>query len=267
MIALIDGHAMSHLALNDRGLLYGDGLFETIAIIDGHPRELDRHLRRLLSGCERLAIEPPELPVLEREVARICAGAGRAVLKIIVTRGQGGRGYRPVVQGHSTRILLLDQWPDYSRHYRDQGIAATRCRTRLARSPLLAGLKHLNRLEQVMARGEWEDEFQEALVLDTEGLLVEGTMSNVFVIQGDALHTPALQHAGVAGIMRERVLEYAVGKSIPLYVRAMTLADIETAEALFFCNSLIGIWPVQRLDNRRFGDHRLMSELTEVLKP
>jgi 4-amino-4-deoxychorismate lyase len=265
MIALVDGHPCFHLALNDRGLLYGDGLFETIAVIDSYPRDLDRHLRRLLGGCERLAITPPDIALLKREVVQICAGANRAVLKIIVTRGQGGRGYRPVPQGHSTRILLLDEWPDYPHHYRDRGIAATCCRTRLARSVLLAGLKHLNRLEQVMARGEWQDEFQEALVLDTEGLLVEGTMSNVFVIQNDALHTPELRYAGVAGIMRERIVECAMAKGIPVHARAMTLADIESADALFFCNSLIGIWPAQRLNNRQFSDHRLTRALTELL--
>jgi 4-amino-4-deoxychorismate lyase len=264
-MALVNGHPASALALNDRGLLYGDGLFETIAVLDGCPRELDRHLRRLLDGCRRLTIVPPDASVLRGEVAQVCAGAERAVLKIIVTRGQGGRGYRPAGQGQPTRILLLDNWPDHPPHYREQGIAATCCRTRLARNPSLAGLKHLNRLDQVLARGEWQDEYQEGLLLDTEGHLVEGTMSNVFVIRDDALHTPDLQYAGVAGIMRQRILECALKAGIAVHIRGLALDDVEAAQALFFCNSLIGIWPVRQFNDRPLADHGLIRDLMSLL--
>lgn len=264
-MTLVNGLTASTLALNDRGLLYGDGLFETIAVVGGSPRELDRHLRRLANGCHKLAITPPDPPTLRREVARVCTGTERAVLKIIVTRGQGGRGYRPAGQGDPTRILLLDSWPDHPVRFREEGIAATYCQTKLARNPRLAGLKHLNRLEQVLARSEWQDEYQEGLVLDTEDRVVEGTMSNVFVIRDDELRTPALEYAGVAGIMRERIIECAAQADLPVRVHAMTADDIEAAQAMFFCNSLIGIWPVRRLDRRSLGDHRLIREMISLL--
>jgi 4-amino-4-deoxychorismate lyase len=264
-MTLVNGHPASTIAVSDRGLLYGDGLFETIAVMDGRPSELDRHLRRLLNGCHKLAIAPPDTSALRREITQLCAGAERAVLKIIVTRGQGGRGYRPAGQGQPTRILLLDPWPDHPRHYRDQGILATTCRTRLARNPCLGGLKHLNRLEQILARGEWQDEYQEGLLLDTQGRVVEGTMSNVFVVRDDALHTPGLKYAGVAGIMRERILECAKQANVAVHIRGLALHEVETAQAMFFCNSLIGIWPVRRLNDWPFGDHPLIRELMGLL--
>jgi 4-amino-4-deoxychorismate lyase len=264
-MTLVNGHLTCTVELNDRGLLYGDGLFETIALVHSQPREIDRHLRRLLHGCQWLAITPPNLSVLRREVAQISAGTERAVLKIIITRGQGGRGYRPLGQGPCTRILLLNDWPDYPRKYREQGIAATCCRTRLARNPSLAGIKHLNRLEQVLARGEWQDEYQEGLLLDTDDWVVEGTMSNVFMIQDDALHTPEIKYAGVAGIMRERILERAAHAGIAAHIRALKLKDIETAQALFFCNSLIGIWPVRRLKDKIFEIHPLTHQIMGLL--
>lgn len=262
---LVNGRTASTIALNDRGLLYGDGLFETIALVNGHPRELDRHLRRLHRGCQRLAITSPDLSVLRREAAQLGAGVERAVLKVIITRGQGGRGYRPVGQEQPTRILTLHRWPDYPRHYSELGIAATCCRTRLARNQSLAGIKHLNRLDQILARGEWQDEYQEGLLLDTQGWVTEGTMSNLFMIRDDALHTPELKYAGVAGIMRERILDRAAAAGIRTHVRALTLRDIETAQALFFCNSLIGIWPVRRFQDQRFDANPLTGKLMSLL--
>jgi len=263
--ALVNGRTAVEVAVNDRGLLYGDGLFETMAVIEGQARELERHLRRLLLGCRRLAIAPPDETTLRQEVDEICHGAGRAVLKLIVTRGTGGRGYRPPAHGRSTRILLLDAWPDYPPEYRTQGIAATCCHTRLGVNPYLAGLKHLNRLEQITARGEWQDEFQEGLMLDAEDRVVEGTMSNVFAVCKGALHTPEVTRAGVAGIMRERILHCAIAQGIAVHTRTMRLEEIRAADGLFFCNSLIGIWPVQRLDDRRFEDPPLTRRLMDLL--
>ncbi len=262
---LVNGRATTEIAIHDRGLLYGDGLFETIAVADGRACELNRHLRRLLHGCDRLGIIRPDVLVLRREAERVYADAARAVMKIIVTRGSEGRGYRPTFQSAPTRILMLTEWPGTADYYRAHGIDVTLCHTRLGRNARLAGIKHLNRLEQVLARGEWQDEFQEGLLLDTEGCVVEGTMSNVFTIRDGALSTPQLQQAGVAGIMRERVFEVASQMNIAMQVRALQLSDMEAADALFFCNSLIGIWPVRRFQGNTFADHQLIRELTARL--
>ncbi|MBA2409139.1 MAG: aminodeoxychorismate lyase [Gammaproteobacteria bacterium] len=264
-MALVNGSNQSTVPVQDRGLLYGDGVFETIAVRDAVPRQLDRHLRRLRNGCDRLAIDPPAMSLLKAEAMLLCAGVERAVLKIIITRGQGGRGYRPSVETPPTRILIIIPWPEHSPDYHNQGIAILLCRTRLARNPLLAGIKHLNRLEQVLARAEWQDEYQEGLLLDTEGVVVEGTMSNVFAVRGETLHTPALDCAGVAGIMRERIIEQANLAQTPVTIGELSVDDLERADAVFFCNSLIGIWPVRQFGARSYRAHPLVRDLVRRL--
>jgi 4-amino-4-deoxychorismate lyase len=260
---LVNGRSTDLLLASDRGLLYGDGVFETIAVRGAGPLQLDRHLRRLESGCRRLGIASAPIEQVSGEARRLARRAERAVLKIIITRGAGGRGYRADPHAPPTRIVGLHPWPDYPPQFRAQGIAATVCRTRLARNPALAGIKHLNRLEQVLARNEWADEYQEGLVLDTAGRPVEGTMSNLFLVRDDTLLTPKLRECGVAGIMRERIMEYARGAGIPMRVAELGMEDVNGAQGLFFCNAIIGIWPVHTLGRLRFAKHPLISALVE----
>ncbi len=250
---LIDGKDSDLIAADDRGLLYGDGLFETLAVHNGEPRLWPQHMARLTQGCARLGITPPAADLLHDEARSLCAGSGRAVLKIIVTRGSGGRGYRPPSPALPRRILSLHPWPDYPEHWSRQGINVRLCDTPLGASPRLAGLKHLNRLEQVLARAEWDDpEIAEGLMLDTAGGLVEGTMSNLFLVRDGRLRTPALERCGVAGVMRARVLELAAQGGIACEVSELGLADLQAADEVFVCNSVIGIWPVRRVQNMEF---------------
>jgi 4-amino-4-deoxychorismate lyase len=118
------------------------------------------------------------------------------------------------------------------------------CDLRLALQPRLAGIKHLNRLEQIMARAEWEEQYEEGLLLDYNGQLIEGTMSNLFLVRDRALYTPSLDSCGVAGVVRSVVLDLAVESGVRAARQALTLTDLEAAQEVFLCNSLIGIWPV-----------------------
>lgn len=250
---LIDGKDSDQIAADDRGLLYGDGLFETLAVRDGIPQLWDRHMARLTGDCARLGITPPAQELLRCEADRLCAGHARAVLKIIVTRGSGGRGYRPAAQALPRRILSLHSWPDYPAHCWQQGVDVRLCDLRLGSNPRLAGIKHLNRLEQVLARSEWDDAaVAEGLMLDGAGNLIEGTMSNLFLVRDGYLHTPALETCGVAGVMRAHVLALAAQAAIPCVVQPLSLADAAAADEMFLCNSLIGIWPVRRFQGREW---------------
>lgn len=184
---LINGQDSTTLSAQDRGLLYGDGLFETIAIRNGAPLRWERHLQRLMLGCERLGIPCPDVTTLTLESLDLCKGHDRAVLKLIVTRGVGGRGYRAPAQLQPTRILARHPWPDYPDHARD-GVRVRLCDMRLAQQPALAGIKHLNRLEQVLARAEWNDEdIAEGLLFDREDHVIEATMSNLFLVCGKSV--------------------------------------------------------------------------------
>ena len=249
---LINGMASEQVSVRDRGLQYGDGVFETVAVCHGRPLLWEAHLARLQNGCERLAIPAPNSGVLQVEAARLCTGVMKGVLKIILTRGTGGRGYASGDAGEPTRVLSLFPWPAYEPGWAEAGIPARLCETRLARNPRLAGIKHLNRLEQVLARREWEDEVAEGVMRDELGDVIEGVMSNLFVVTNGALATPDLSYCGVAGVMRALVLEKAGAMGVPARIGRVTLDDLERCDELFFTNSIIGIWPVVRFENRHF---------------
>ena len=266
-MVLVDGQEADTLDVRDRGLQYGDGLFETLAVDRGEPRDWQAHLDRLESGCDRLGIPSPDPATLAAEADRLCAGAERAVLKILVTRGSGGRGYRPPAEPAPRRILMRSPWPDYPGYYWTEGVRVRHCRTRLGENPALAGLKHLNRLEQVLARAEWDDpEVAEGLMCDATGRLVEGTMSNLFWVRDGVLHTPDLSRCGVAGVVRARVLEWAEANGRPARVVEAGPEELEGADEVFLTNSVIGLWPVRELAGRSFPVGAVSRALPPILR-
>ena len=268
---LVNGQPQALLPAADRGLHYGDGVFETIAFVGGVLEYWQAHLSRLVTGCERLGIPAPDRARLDAEIRRLCRAGGDAVLKVIVTRGPGARGYRPPEPSSPTRILVRSPWPDRVPRFDKTGIAVRTCTLRLGHQPLLAGIKHLNRLEQVLARREWAgDEWQEGVLCDSGGLVIEGISSNLFLVRAGRLLTPDLSACGVAGIVRGRVLGLAGALGIPTEVRAVPLDELRTADEIFMTNSLIGIHPVTRFDLRLLDvgplTRRLMAALQEDLR-
>jgi len=251
---LINGESKEHIEVSDRGLQYGDGLFETIAVKSGQAQFLDRHLQRLNAGCSRLLISPPDNKLLKNEVASLANQADRAVVKIIVTRGTGGRGYRQPDVVKPTRIVSLHPYPDYPNSCQQQGIRVRFCVTRLGLNPTLAGIKHLNRLEQVLARAEWHDPMiQEGIMLDSDGYVVEGTMTNLFFVKDEMLYTASLEKAGVAGIIRGVVMEQAALHGIKIFEGRVSRDDLLSADELFVCNSVIGIWPIRQIEHQQYS--------------
>lgn len=249
---LVNGHASDNVSVRDRGVQYGDGLFETLAIHEGVPRHWDRHLARLVRGCQRLLFPSPDGELLLSEVTQVCAQVQRGVLKLILTRGTGPRGYRVAERVTPTRILATYPWPQFPDGYYQDGVTARICSTRLGHNPVLAGIKHLNRLEQVLARNEWNDpEIAEGIMLDLEGRVIEGTMSNLFLVHGNALATPDLSACGIRGIMRELILERSEDLGISPHIRPIGLDEVYAAQEAFLCNTVIGIWPIRCLRNGR----------------
>jgi len=253
-LSLVNGSDTGCIDPVDRGLAYGDGVFETITVHATVPRFWNRHMARLQSGCHRLGIAAVDEAVLRKECDDLLGRVPKDrdyVLKIIVTRGAGGRGYRPDTSATPTRILQLHDWPELPSG--SNGIRATLCSLRLGNNPQLAGIKHLNRLEQVLARAEWSDpDIREGLMLDQGGRVIEGTMSNLFLVKNSVLHAPDLTRCGVAGIMRNIVLEIANEQDYATKVSDITLNEVFMADELFVCNSLIGIWPITALDSNRY---------------
>lgn len=263
----VNGAVAGCLPVNDRGLLYGDGVWETIGVQQGKPQLLDWHLERLQTGLQALGITLPDWKGLQQEIDTICTAQQRAVLKLIVTRGAGQRGYNPATGEPPTRILQLSSWPEYPPAYAQQGIRLALCETRMAQQPRLAGFKHLNRLEQVLARGEFGNDHQEGLVRDYDGNVIEGTMSNLFVIKADgSVCTPDLGQCGIAGVMRRFIVQTLENIGIQCHIHPLSLRDVEQAQGLFMTNSLIGVWPVRELSGKDYNIPMLIRDLQVVIR-
>lgn len=244
---LVNGRADGTLDPMDRGLQYGDGLFETFAMRDGRARFFVWHLDRLADGCRRLALPMPDARALAEDL-EVAWPRGRGVAKLILTRGVGARGYRPPPDARPTRIVSGHEWPARDSRLWSGGVRAGICRTRLGRNAALAGIKHLNRLEQVLARAEWDDgAMDEGLMLDDRDRVIGGTMSNVFLRLSDRWVTPVLADCGVAGVMRRAFRGWAAEQGIAVMERDIAVADLAGASAMLLTNSLIGAWPVREL--------------------
>ena len=253
-------HAVS---VEERGLAYGHGVFETMALQDGRIRFLDDHLARLKLGCERLAISPPNPQVVRDDLERLTLGAASGVVKLIVTRGAGGRGYRAPDSASPTRVAML--YPGTPRESRE--IAVRWCATRLARNAQLAGIKHLNRLEQVLAQGEWNDaSIAEGLMLDTEGELICATSSNLFFVSDGILVTPDLRFSGVNGVMRLHVLKAAHRMGVAVEERALWPEDIRAATEVFVTNAVRGIRAVIALESQQWSVGPVTNRLMRTLE-
>ncbi|MGR9105342.1 MAG: aminodeoxychorismate lyase [Gammaproteobacteria bacterium] len=264
---LVNGRESNLIPIADRGFQYGDGLFETLAVENGQPLLLARHLERLRNGCERLAIRFPGNDLLSREAIGISKGAESAILKILVTRGSGGRGYQVKGEVHPTRVLSIHPRPEFPADYQTSGIRMILCRNRLGINPSLAGLKHMNRLEQILARAEWDDpQIQEGLMLDSEGNVIEGTMTNLFLVRSALLTTPDLSGCGVAGIMRSQVLEVARTEGLAAQIKKVAVDDLLEADEVFVTNSVIGLWPVIEFEHVPYEIGPVTSKILQGLK-
>jgi len=236
-----------------RGVAYGDGLFETMRVHRGAVHWRDAHWARLEAGARRLRLALPDRRLVEAQADALLHGKPDALLKLIVMRGAGGRGYAPASAADPVWILSRHALPAPSRA---GGLVLRWCDTRLALQPMLAGIKHCNRLEQVMARGEWQDEaIDEGLMRDTDGNVVCATAANVFVLRDGKWTTPPVEHCGIAGVCRA----WAV-TALEAGIAPLSVAQLESADAVFLCNAARGILPVARLGARSWLPHRAVAD-------
>ncbi len=267
---MVNGRLQDWVESSDRGFSYGDGVFTSTPVRSGKALLLDRHLARLARDCSRLSIAFPDTAILAEEARQICREHGEAILKIQVTRGPGGRGYGLPDSPRPTRVLGVHACPRYDSRLHEDGISVRICKHRLGWNTALAGVKHMNRLEQILARAEWNDDSaQEGLMLDHAGSVVEGTMSNIFVARKGRLITPLLDRCGVAGVMRGLILEIAASLGIPAEQRCIELPELAEADEIFLTNAVIGLWPVSRIETFMFSvgplTRRLARSLSEIL--
>ena len=255
---LRNGRVRLWLEPDDRGLAYGDGVFESLLVHQGQPVWWREHWDRLLRGAQVLGLPVPDQMLVRRECENLLVDSPRAVLKIILTRGSGGRGYGAPEDPIPTVILSSHAPPPPGQ----EPITLRWCQTALAIQPLLAGIKHLNRLEQVLARAEWSDpKISDGIMCDTEDRVICTTSANIFALIGGRWLTPGVERCGIAGIARAWVLA-----SVPGSAEAdLSSAEVSHADALFLCNAVRGILPVRRLGLREWKEHEAIAKLRRQL--
>lgn len=243
---LINGKQSTHIDVRDRGFQYGDGVFETIAYRAGQLELWPLHMQRLESACLRLSLPPVDPQLWLDDIAALKLKSD-AVIKLSVTRGVTARGYAFTDEISVTRICAADSLPEFSVD-NQQGISATICVTPVSANRALAGIKHMNRLDSVLARNEWKDDMiAEGFMLDENQHVIEGTMSNVFAVTGNEIYTPVLEQAGVQGVMRKSIIELAESLGIKVNIIEISKQNLLNMEEIFITNSLIEIWPVIKI--------------------
>lgn len=248
-MTLVNGHPAESVDALDRGLAYGDGVFRTLRTEAGQPLWWRDQYAKLAADCVALMLACPDEALLRAEVCRV-AVAGEGVAKIMITRGAGARGYALPVGQACTRIVLSAPLPAHARPDAPADVVARWCTLRLARQPRLAGIKHLNRLENVLARAEWDDPaIFEGLLCDDSGAVIGGVMSNLLIAKAGELFTPDLGQCGVAGVARTRLQRAMERRGIPLHIGRLLPDAILAADEVMLCNSVIGVRRVSRLDD------------------
>ena len=243
---LVDGEPGALVSPEDRGLLYGDGLFETIAFHNGQSRLWSLHMQRLERGCRVLGLPDPDTARLASEARQLVAGRSRAIVRLALTRGVGGRAYFPPAQVRSTRILIRRDWPRSIEQRRRDGIAMRSSSVRLGHDAA-GGLKHSSRLNQVLIASELQSSgVEEGLVLDPEGRIVEGLAGNIVVERGGRLIAPGPHPAAVAGVG----LAWLRQRAEALIEREMRADELRSSDRLWVINSIQGPCPVRNLDGR-----------------
>ncbi len=248
---LIDGAFGAVFDPQDRGLMYGDGVFRTLRMSQGRPRWWQDHLDKLRGDAGRLAI--PEMPdsAWQADLERLSGVIDEGVLKLVLTRGSGPRGYALPEPCFPRRLVLYTPLERSAIEAGDADATVRVCQLRLARQPALAGIKHLNRLENILARAEWHDPaIHEGLLLDQDGRVISGVMSNLFLWRDGRLLTPKLTECGVAGVTRMRLMGLALSSGMQVEVMDLYLDDVLAADEAMLTNSIFGLRRIARLEGR-----------------
>jgi 4-amino-4-deoxychorismate lyase len=242
----INGNQELHLSINNRGLAYGDGVFTTAKVVDGQVQLLSAHIERLITSCNKLKITLPDMKVISEELINVAQLFPLSVAKVIITTGDGGRGYSRIGCSVSKVIITFHPFPKHYDAMQQQGIDVGVSSLRIGVNPLTAGIKHLNRLEQVLVREELDNRKEDdLLVLNCFENIIEASAANVFWLKNDTWFTPQLDESGVEGLMRNHILQSCNNKRI-INVVNEKLSALEDIEAMFICNSVMGIVPVKQ---------------------
>lgn len=261
-LSFVDGQVADSISIDDRGLAYGDGCFTTALIVNGEVAMLPQHLGRLIQQSQQLALPSFDLPLLKATIKQISAGITIGIVKVMITCGSGGRGYSRLGAEQAKVIVSLHDYPSFYHQWQKQGICVGISTQKLGINPMLAGLKHLNRLEQVLLRAELDQRPEDDLLAtDINGHIIECCSANVFWLKAGQWYTPSLTTAGVAGLMRENILLHQPNIKQGHYL----LAQLHNIEAMFISNAILAIVPVKVFNGRQLDISAVKSMQTQCL--
>ena len=264
---IVNGSFEQTISPLDRGFAYGDGVFRTILMRDGLPECWPQHYQKLVADCAMIKIVCPSAELLMSDLQLLFLPDETAVAKIIITRGEGERGYAPPAITNPMRVVIKSAVKNYPASYFSEGVNLHVCKTPLAAQPLLAGVKHLNRLENVLARMEWTDpNIADGLMLDDEHHVIECTAANIFACFGDTLITPKLDRCGIAGVTRQRVIDMAHLLDLSVKIEDITLPKLLSADAIIMTNSVYGALQVKSILQAVWPPTSLAADIRKVLK-
>ncbi len=269
---LINGSFDHAISPFDRGFAYGDGVFRTLVIRDGMPENWPLHYQKLVADCGAIGIVCPSAELLMSDLQQLYLLDGLtenqlAIAKIIITRGEGERGYAPPAVTMPLRVIIKTALPQYPEENFVNGVNLYVCETRLAHQPRLAGIKHLNRLENVLARMEWNDPtIADGIMLDADNNVIECTSSNIFARFGNVLLTPDLRQCGVAGVTRQRIMNIAHSLSLKIAVETINMEKLLSADEAMICNSLYGAWQIREIQHKNWQTGALAANTRAALK-
>lgn len=254
----------------DRGVAYGDGVFATMRTASSDMPAgilfLDGHISRLLQSCERLSIKWHPSDLLIQQLILLAQQYPQHCIKLLLTRGVGGRGYQAPLSANVTEVVSVHPIPEHYLDWQQSGISLASSPICLGRQPLLAGIKHLNRLEQVLIKSQpLHSTHQDWLVFDCDGNVIESSMANIFVVKNGHVFTPAITHAGVSGVMRETLIDTLLCQGLSVMATQLTLGDIQAADNIFITNSLFGIVDVTAIDDFQFSRWTQTSRFRHIL--
>lgn len=265
---IVNGRLDAQVSPLDRGFSYGDGVFRTMRMTAGSVASWPIHYSKLVEDCNRIDIVCPSSDLLHADIQRLNDDeVADAVIKIVVTRGEGTRGYALPALAQPNRVVIKSAYPQYPVSNFSQGVSLHLCQLRLGHQPQLAGIKHLNRLENILARMEWNSSaYADGVLQDIDGNIIECTAANLFIRSGKDLVTPDLAMCGVAGITRQRILQLSEPLGLNVHIGRISMADMMSADEILICNSLYGAWQVIDFNQRQWLGQPLASTIRELLQ-
>jgi 4-amino-4-deoxychorismate lyase len=262
-VILIDGKKQSKASIFNRNTQFGDGLFETCLVENKKLLFWSNHFERMKLGCDRLKISMIDETLWLSDIKKAFSlmKIDNCIVKLVLSRGESLRGYSYKDNIRPIRITIVSE---LKKNNQDKGFSLEFCNSGYNSNPKLAGIKHCNRLEQVIARAGIK--VDDGIMLDENENVVSVTQGNIFCIQGNRLITPNLDKCGIEGTRRAVILKIAVDLGFDINIKNLSVAELLRSDEVFISNSIQGVGPVNQIEDFVYSKHKITEIISETLK-